>query len=255
MFKKIRLLLLSSATAAFLFGSNQAYSAIFTAEGFESGSIANYKLETEGKGSFQVISGDAREGSKFLRITKEKNARRHELVLHENSKPADLWYGFSMRLPSDMTSTDEYFIVNQWHHYPPDSGEDWHKPDAFLRLNSNYKVKISNYWDSRRITPSSESDGEGKRSNIPLLTMNRGQWYDFVVHYKYSSSGDGLIEVFGAAAGSNLQLLQKLTGPNSFNDARGQFRIGLYGEEDNFSAYIDYDAVRIGSSFDDVLSR
>jgi len=37
--------------------------------------------------------------------------------------------------------------------------------------------------------------------------MNR-QWYDFVVHYKYSSSGDGLIEVYGAA-GSQVQLLQK----------------------------------------------
>jgi len=39
--------------------------------------------------------------------------------------------------------------------------------------------------------------------------MNRGQWYDFVVHYKYSSSGDGLIEVYGAPAGSQVQLLQK----------------------------------------------
>jgi len=36
-----------------------------------------------------------------------------------------------------------------------DSGEAWHKPDAFLRLNPGYNTGISNYWDSRRITPSS----------------------------------------------------------------------------------------------------
>jgi len=33
-----------------------------------------------------------------------------------------------------MPNTDEYFVPNQWHHFP-DSGEAWHKPDAFFRLN------------------------------------------------------------------------------------------------------------------------
>lgn len=144
MFKKIRLFLLSSATAVFLFGSNQAYSAI-TTEGFESGSIANYKLEAEGKGSFQVISGDSREGNKFLRITKDKGARRYEIRLAEYSKPADLWYGFSVRLQPDMESPDDFLIISQWHNFP-DNDEDWHKPDAFLRLNSDYSVGISNHW-------------------------------------------------------------------------------------------------------------
>jgi len=121
----------------------------------------------------------------------------------------------------------------------------------FFRLNPNYKTTISNYWDSRRITPSTTSTSQGKRSNIPLLTMNRGQWYDFVVHYKYSYNGDGLIEVYGAPAGNQL-LLQRLIGPNCFNDASGQFRIGLYGAENDFTAYIDYDAVRVGTSLNEV---
>jgi len=82
--------------------------------------------------------------------------------------------------------------------------------------------------------------------------MNRGQWYDFVVHYKYSYNGDGLIEVYGAAGN---QLLQRLIGPNCFNDASGQFRIGLYGAENDFTAYIDYDAVRVGTSLNEVKPR
>ena len=253
MFKKFRLLLLSSATAAFLFGSHQASFAISTVEGFESGSITGYKLETEGSGSFQVITGNAREGSKFLRITKNKGARRYEIQLAEYSKPTELWYGFSMRLSPEMQSPDDFLIISQWHNFP-DNGEDWHKPDAFIRLNSDYSVGISNHWDSRRITPSSDEGGEGKRSDIPLLTLNRGQWYDFVVHYKYSSGGDGLIEVYGAPMGSKVQLLQKLTGPNSFNDARGQFRVGLYADKE-LSGYIDYDAIRFGNSFNDVLPK
>lgn len=253
MFKKIRLLLLSNATAAFLFGSNQAYSAINTAEGFESGSIAGYNTATEGDGSFEVISGGAREGNKFLRITKDKETRRFELRLAEYSKPTDLWYGFSVRLQPDLESPDDFLIISQWHNFP-DNDEDWHKADAFLRLNSDYSVGISTHWDSRRITPSSDEGGEGKRSDIKLLIMNRGQWYDFVVHYKYSSSGDGLIEVYGAPAGSKVQLLQRLTGSNSFNDERGQFRVGLYADQE-LSGYIDYDAIRFGNSLNDVLPQ
>jgi len=251
--KKFRAFLLTSATANFLFFSNLV-NAISTEEGFESGSIAGYKKETQGSGSFQIISGDAREGDKFLRITKDKGGRRHELRLAEYSKPTALWFGFSMRLQFDMQSTDEYFQIPQWHHFP-DDGEDWHKPDAFFRLNSNYNLAFSNRWDSRRITPSSTPDGEGRRSNIRLLTLNRGQWYDFVVRYKFSYKDDGLIEIYGAPTGNRLQLLQRLTGPNCFNDARGQFRVGLYGAENDFTAYIDYDAVRIGTSLDEVKPR
>ena len=255
MFKKFKAVFVNTTIAAFLFCSNSVTAAIYVMqEGFESCSITGYTPVTEGNGSFQIVSGGAREGGKFLRITKNKGARRYELRLEEHLKSSDIWYGFSMRLPSDMQNTNEFFIINQWHHFP-DSGEAWHKPDAFFRLNPNSTTAISNYGDSRPITPSSNPEGEGKRSDIPLLTMNRGQWYDFVVHYKYSSKSDGLIEVYGAAAGGQLQLLQKLTGPNSFNDARGQFRIGLYGAEDDFTAYIDYDAVRIGTSLNEVKPR
>lgn len=254
MFKGFKALLLNSAIAASLFGSNPASADIYVEEGFESGSIAGYKSSIEGSGSFQIVSGGARAGNNFLRITKNKGSKRYELRLEEHLKPSDRWYGFSMRLQSDMQNTNEYFITNQWHHFP-DSGEEWHKPDAFFRLNPDYKTGLSNYWDSRRVTPTSAPGGQGKRSDIPLQTMNRGQWYDFVVHYKYSSNGDGLIEIYGAPAGSQVQLLQKLTGPNSFNDARGQFRLGLYGAEDDFTAYIDYDAVRVGTSLNEVKPR
>lgn len=237
-----------------LFGSNPAFADTSVEEGFESGSIAAYKSETQGSGSFQIVSGGAREGNNFLRITKNKGARRYELRLAEHSKPTDLWYGFSLRLQSDMQNTDEYFFINQWHQFP-DSGEKWHKPDTFFRLNPDYKTGISNRWDSRRITPDSEPDGEGRTSDLPLLNLNRGQWYDFVVRYKYSYNSDGLIEVYGVAAGGQLQLLQRLAGPNCFNDARGQFRIGLYAEEDDFTAYIDYDNIRIGTSLNEVKPR
>ncbi len=224
MFKGFKALLLNSAIAASLFGSNPASADIYVEEGFESGSIASYKASIEGSGSFQIVSGGARAGTKFLRITKNKGSKRYELRLEEHLKPSDRWYGFSMRLQSDMQNTNE-------------------------------KTGLSNYWDSRRITPTSAPAGQGKRSDIPLQTMNRGQWYDFVVHYKYSSNGDGLIEIYGAPAGSQVQLLQKLTGSNSFNDARGQFRLGLYGAEDDFTAYIDYDAVRVGTSLNEVKPR
>lgn len=236
-----------------LLGNNPAFANTSVEEGFESGSIAGYGTATEGSGSFQIISGDAREGNNSLRITKDKGARRYELRLTEYSKPTELWYGFSMRLQPNMQSPDDFLIISQWHNFP-DSGEDWHKPDAFIRLNSDFKTGFSNYWDSRSITPSSDEGGEGKKSDLELLTMAPGQWFDFVIHYKYSSSGDGLIEIYGAPAGSKLQLLQQLVGPNSFNDERGQFRIGLYADE-NLAGYIDYDAFRSGSSFDDVVPQ
>jgi hypothetical protein len=254
MFKGFKALVVNSAITAFLFGSNPAVAGIYVEEGFESGSIVGYEAETQGSGSFQIISGSAREGNRFLRITKNQGSRRYELRLEKHPKPTDLWYGFSMRLQPTMQNTNEYFILPQWHHFP-DSGEKWHKPDAFFRLSPDYKLVISNYWDSRRITPSSAPSGEGRRSNIPLLTLKRGQWYDFVVHYKYSSTSNGLIEIYGAPVGSQLKLLQRLNGPNCFNDARAQFLIGLYGTEDDFTAYVDYDAVRFGTRLNEVKPR
>jgi len=64
-----------------------------------------------------------------------------------------------------------------------------------LPLNPNYKTTISNIGIAAvlHLVPLLPVK---VRSNIPLLTMNRGQWYDFVVHYKYSYNGDGLIEVY-----------------------------------------------------------
>jgi len=78
--------------------------------------------------------------------------------------------------------------------------------------------------------------------------MNRGQWYDFVVHYKYSYNGDGLIEVYGAPAGNQLQLLQRLL-DQTVSMTRVVNFVSVYMEE-NDSHCLHYDAVRVGTSFE-----
>jgi hypothetical protein len=253
MHKGFKTLSLSKTIAAFLFATCPALATVYVDEGFESNSIAGYEQETEGRGSFRIISGgDAREGNRYLSITKNQEAERYELRFARHLKPGEAWYGFSMRLPHNLPNPNGSIIVAQWHIFP-DPGENWHRPDAIFRLNPGYRISFSHSWDSRRITPPG-SRGEGRRDNIPLLTMNRGQWYDFVVRYRYSYTNNGLIEIYGAPAGSQLQLLQRLTGPNSFNDARGQFRLGPYGKDDpDYS--IDVDAVRVGDSLDEVRPR
>ena len=78
MFKRFQALFVNTTIAAFLFGSNSVIAAIYVMqEWFESGSIAGYTPATDGNGSFQIVSGGARAGGKFLRITKNKGARRY----------------------------------------------------------------------------------------------------------------------------------------------------------------------------------
>ena len=253
MHKRFKALLLGNSIAVFLLGTYPALADLYVNEGFESNSIAGYEQETQGSGSFRIITGGgAREGSRYLSITKNRGSSRYELRFEQHPKPSDRWYGFSMRLPSNLPNTNEGYLVGQWHVFP-DPGEAWHIPDSSINMNPDYRLTLRNAWDSRRITPRN-STNIGRRS-VPLLTMNRGNWYDFVVRYRYSYNNDGLIEIYAARAGSQLQLLQRLTGPNSFNDARGQFRLGPYCAEDDFEITIEVDAIRVGDSLDEVRPR
>jgi len=83
--------------------------------------------------------------------------------------------------------------------------------------------------------------------------MNRGQWYDFVVHYKYSYNGDGLIEVYGAPAGSYNYYKDHWTKLFQWREWSISYRF-IWSRND-FTAYIDYDAVRVGTSLNEVKPR
>ena len=50
-------------------------------------------------------------------ITKNKGTRRYELRLAEYSTPADIGYGFSLRLPPEMHKIDELLTISQWHKF------------------------------------------------------------------------------------------------------------------------------------------
>jgi hypothetical protein len=219
-------------------------------DGFEDGTIGEYHSEVQG--SAQVQGGGAREGSKYVAITRKVGGFRSELgTTAFHSKPGEYYYGFSIRIPNDFDAFKSFYIIAQWHN-PPDSGDKWHKPSMFFKLDPGYKLSAAIYYDSRKITPEQEWGG---RRSVELGTMQEGVWHDFVVHAKWDWSSAGRLRFWRATAGSPLKLIAESDGPNSYNDERTWFKFGIYGENRTQATTLHYDAIRIGRSFDEVAPQ
>ena len=140
------------------------------------------------------------------------------------------WYGLSIFIPSDYTADlrANPEIILQW---LPVWGRGFSPSLAWVVREDT--LTIENLWDEGMAETDVENPNEhyvprvgehrARLASIPMNTL-RGQWTDWVVHGKWSSHEDGLLEIW-----KNGEQIVKRTGPNCRRTAMNfAFKFGVY---------------------------
>ena len=168
------------------------------ADGFESGQLADFWLPGDyGTGSHTptavtVTTEQARSGTRSARITVTegdilakgddgKDVERAELDSgHFPLLGRDVWYGFSVLLPADFPVVDNRLVIGTI------KQSDWEgSPLLGQRFRSGRHTLT--------IRPPGAA-ASGKPLDLPPLKL--GSWVDLVYHLRYSTGGDGEIDVW-----------------------------------------------------------
>lgn len=199
--------------------------------------LAEWNRETCCDHSVQIIQSPARAGDHAARFELRRDdpnvqtSKRTELVQKPVPANSERWYGFSLMLPSDWETESSFEIVTQWHSIPDfDLKEDWRSPSLYLSVR-NKVWRITNRWDPKLRTLKNDPKPEGGIATLWEGPYQKGVWTDWVVHVKWSSQSDGLLEVW-----KNGELVVSKKGPNTYNDRQGPYlKMGLYKPDWKYS--------------------
>lgn len=243
------------------FFTSIASTKIFTGD-FED-DLSGWKTEICCDHSAQIVSSPKRPG-KAVKLTLYKNdpdvttSRRAELRLKPVPVNSEQWYGFSVFVPEEYVKDTSYEIITQWSGKPDfELGENWRTPMLTLSIKDD-RFRVSNRWDSRPVNVKFKEAGS---QGWDLGTVTKGQWINWVFHVKWSSTSNGLLEVW-----KNGQLVVSKTGPNTYNDKSGPFlKMGIYKPDWKYNdksqttqRVIYLDEVRVGdasANYEDVVPK
>ncbi|OWY64767.1 hypothetical protein B7486_45510 [cyanobacterium TDX16] len=219
---------------------------------FESG-YSEWGTEFHYEYSAQLVNSPVRAGKQAVKFLLKKEdtridgVKRAELRLGEVPPDSEIWYGFSVFLPSDYQQDPSSEIIAQWHDLPDKNlGETWKSPALSLSTKDGRFI-LNRKWDSKRVTVVPEG-----KETIDLGLYQTGKWTDFVFHVKWSSNSNGRLKVW-----QDGKLVVRRNGPNNYNDARGPYlKIGIYkGDWKNYpdkstvsERELYYDEVRVGDA-------
>ncbi len=215
-----------------------------------------------------VSSTDSREGAKSVRFLPVSDNKRSEFTIKTGQGTFDwgkeFWVGFSIKLIQHPTG---FSIISQHHSTPhllPGGGgsADWScgaGPNSFIMLakDNNFLIRTSTNPNNVNTVPPIGSASWGLQEVSRPYQLN--QWYDFVLHYKYTLDNTGFIEVWlngeKVVNKQNTPTVYKYDRCGEPRAARQYQKIGMYYGTGNQGGEILYDAFRIGkenSSYDDV---
>ncbi|MCY7276617.1 MAG: polysaccharide lyase [Phormidesmis sp. CAN_BIN44] len=197
---------------------------------FEAGTLGGWNRETCCGYSVQIVKSPSRSGKYAARFELKRGdpsvqkSKRTELVQKPIPANSERWYGFSLMLPSDWQTESSFEIVTQWPSVPDfDLKEDWRTPSLYLSTR-NKVWRITNRWDPKRRTRGNDPSPEGGKATLWEGPYQQGIWTDWVVHVKWSSKSDGVLQVW-----KDGRLVVNKTGPNTYNDQQGPyFKMGIY---------------------------
>jgi hypothetical protein len=145
-------------------------------------------------------------------VSSSKRAELSQEVPSSVPERIERWYGFSIYLPAANQPDPEWVqdasaeILTQWHQ-PDDIGES--PPLAILTLNDQWQ--IAQAWEDFDLV-------------TPVGNFVTGKWTDWILHVRWSSDPDGLIEAFR----DGQQVFSK-AGKNKYNDGRAVYmKFGIY---------------------------
>jgi hypothetical protein len=166
----------------------------------------------------------------------------------------EVWYGFSIYIPSDwVNDSQDQEVLQQIHNTPENkagtSSPDWSvERSPFLALigeNGNFRWWVltnpGKYGTSAWVQ-------YPKQDYVYTGTITKGAWTDWVIHAKWSYQSDGRLEIWR----DGVKVVDR-TGPNSYNETNpGYFKMGIYkwswGNTSVTERVVGYDNLRIAGA-------
>ena len=198
---------------------------IFQSDFTDQSSIAKWNKEIPSKKSITITDSVLHNGKPVLQVVLNKSdilvagSVRAELALRPDSVvKVERWVGISMFLPASFISDPEPESVLQWHDIP-DKGGPWRTPSLGLWVRNGKWILLTG-WSSEKLT----SNETSHHKLIDLGNYQTSVWTNWVFHIRFSWESDGFIELW-----ENGKLVQKIDGPNAYNDVVGNYlKVGIY---------------------------
>jgi hypothetical protein len=119
------------------------------------------------------------------------NGPRAEIGAEDPVEPrgVERWYGFSTYLPTKWTVDYAPEIIVQWHQSGGDCSAGCSPPLSLITKKGQYE--ISQNWQNNASVP-----GKWTFASTPIGAYQTGRWTDWVVHVKWSTGNNGLLQVW-----------------------------------------------------------
>ncbi len=197
-----------------------------------------YQPGTDYPYSWQLVNAPVRSGvtayRSELRRTDPKVAGSTRSEATRPAEPAreENWYGFSILLPQggteDWATDTSAEVVAQWHNSPDPEEKDATISPPLALLTKNGGWELHRWWDERPVTDNSLMWNSGRHEETLLgsYEADKGAWTDWAFHVRWGWLPEHapLLEVY-----KNRTLVYRSTGPNTTNDAVGNyFKMGIY---------------------------
>jgi hypothetical protein len=187
----------------------------------------------------QVVADPTREGRYALKVTVKKgddpinaSGNRNELFHFGNeSEGEEYYYKWSTQFSADYPSADTWQLFTQWHHDGPNGSP----PLEFFVWGERIFLRL-----------------EGRDDRVvwsaPLV---RGQWQDFILHVKWSSSPKvGFVELYY----NGELVLPRQFSATLFRGMQNYLKQGLYRDESiGETGVVYHDGMIQATSLEDVL--
>ncbi|MEO8504703.1 MAG: heparin lyase I family protein [Acidobacteriota bacterium] len=223
---------------------------------FETGDLRGWRGDLARPESAAVVTEPVRKGRYAVRINlgpgdRAASKERAELKLEEKDvervhgrQGSEMWYGWSLLVPADYSDPPrgQFQILAQWHQQLSDIAGPFKAgaPPVALHL-------VNDERGGHKLILAGRSVPYGDPRTLGPEPIRLGSWVDLVVHIRWSTGNDGLVEAWldGRPFG-----VGKMTGATLYTPVSNYLRLGLYRSKGVLSTnHIFLDEVRVGDSY------
>ncbi len=157
----------------------------------------------------------------------------------------EVYYGWSCMLGAGYTDNGKWQIIGQWHDQP-----DFYNNESWSSFPRNSPPLSIHYVSNRVFINVLYSGIMEKTMRENGVAVSCGQWFDVVVHVKWSMYSDGFVEAW--VNGTNMYF-ERIYCKTVVNRVGNYLKIGLYRDENALGTNTVYfDEIKIGKSYAEV---
>lgn len=182
----------------FVMGTAQARSNLTREVTFESGNADNgwsgTNKDTDTMSSLS-LSSPSRRGKRSMKADRRQGTNRSEVSDRIKGRPPlhkEVWYGWSLRVDKNTNSNgNRRLIVSQLHHHQAENRPNqWSQTGSFI-------IRHDASTNTFTLKHGYQSSPKKRKDNYVTLGKTKyKQWYDFVVHAKWTWRNDGFLKIW-----------------------------------------------------------